>query len=129
MKSRLASRAHSFKENFLHVFGGHASGAASDVHLLTSETAGDRLDSTLASTASAGSNSTHQVRKKSGHRGPGPSTYDKSMSKKTNSTDNIIDFVTTSSNTIADPRSTEVFTNTALRLIMPLSFHEYFYKF
>ena len=116
MKSRLASRAHSFKENFLHVFGGHgspASGAPSDGHLLTSEASVDRLDSTLASTASSASTSTHQVRKKGGHRGlTGGQTYDKSvMSKKTNSTDNIIDFVTTSSNTIADPRSTEVFTN------------------
>ena len=89
-----------------------ASGAASgpgghEVHLLTSEASVDRLDSGgSTATGMTSAASAHQVRSKKGHR-----HHDKSMSKKTNSTDNIIDFVTTSSNTIADPRSTEVLTN------------------
>ena len=58
--------------------------------------------SSVANSALANSTGAHQVRSKKGHR------HEKSMSKKTNSTDNIIDFVTTSSNTIADPRNTEV---------------------
>lgn len=69
MRGRLASRAHSFKENFLNVFG-----AASNPQAQNNE---DQIDKPA-------------------------------MSKKTNSTDNIIDFVTTSSNTVADPRSTDV---------------------
>ena len=43
-----------------------------------------------------------------GRNGAAKNHQDKSLSKKTNSTDNIIDFVTTSTNTVADPRSTEV---------------------
>ena len=43
-----------------------------------------------------------------GRNGGAKNHQDKSLSKKTNSTDNIIDFVTTSTNTVADPRSTEV---------------------
>jgi hypothetical protein len=43
-----------------------------------------------------------------GRNGASKNHHDKSLSKKTNSTDNIIDFVTTSTNTVADPRSTEV---------------------
>ena len=43
-----------------------------------------------------------------GRNGASKNHQDKSLSKKTNSTDNIIDFVTTSTNTVADPRSTEV---------------------
>ena len=114
MKSRLASRAHSFKENFLHVFGGHPSTNSSvsspgqevlvlpeavdnTSGVMVSNSASSVANSALANTAGA-----HQVRSKKGHR------HEKSMSKKTNSTDNIIDFVTTSSNTIADPRNTEV---------------------
>lgn len=117
MKSRLASRAHSFKENFLHVFGGHSSSPHSSVsspgqevhHLLpeaVDSTTGVMVSNSASAANSAVANSAaagaHQVRSKKGHR------HEKSMSKKTNSTDNIIDFVTTSSNTIADPRNTEV---------------------
>ena len=43
-----------------------------------------------------------------GRNGANKNHQDKSLTKKTNSTDNIIDFVTTSTNTVADPRSTEV---------------------
>ena len=43
-----------------------------------------------------------------GRNGAAKNHQDKSLTKKTNSTDNIIDFVTTSTNTVADPRSTEV---------------------
>lgn len=91
----MASRAHSFKENFLNVFAGANSGpgasgatTANDSNTDTSFDDCDKYDNKLQA------------------------------SKKTNSTDNIIDFVTTSTNTIADPRSTEVMVrevNLALR--------------
>lgn len=100
----MASRAHSFKENFLNVFGSSGGGSGA----------------TLASAAASGANDSNTD--------TSFDDYDKSSmknngkllqsSKKTNSTDNIIDFVTTSSNTIADPRSTEVMVrevNLALR--------------
>ena len=111
MKSRLASRAHSFKENFLHVFGGHSSSPHSSVSspgqdlnfLPEAADTGVMVSNSSTTASSASASAAHQVRSKKGHR-----HYEKSMSKKTNSTDNIIDFVTTSSNTIADPRNTEV---------------------
>ena len=111
MKSRLASRAHSFKENFLHVFGGHSSSPHSsvsspgqDLNFLPEAADTGVMVSNSSTAASASASAAHQVRSKKGHR-----HHEKSMSKKTNSTDNIIDFVTTSSNTIADPRNTEVY--------------------
>ncbi len=90
MRGRLASRAHSFKENFLNVFGGHQQ------HQQNNQV---QHEASSSSSTTAPAPVLDQLDKP---------TDKLAMSKKTNSTDNIIDFVTSSTNTIADPRSTEV---------------------
>ena len=118
MRGRLASRAHSFKENFLNVFGHHSPQHQHDNSCTSSNSAANstfddsNLSATNMSSVVAGSNPAGSVTSDGsvghGRNGAAKNHHDKSLTKKTNSTDNIIDFVTTSTNTVADPRSTEV---------------------
>lgn len=109
MRGRLASRAHSFKENFLNVFGA-SHNSSSHPQLQQQSQLNHVLEDEVAVAAAAASS---------------PASKDVSSSekssiakKKTNSTDNIIEYVTASASSVADPRSTEAMVrevNVALR--------------
>ena len=111
MRGRLASRAHSFKENFLNVFGHHSPQHDNSCNSSNS-TANSTFDDTTGCPVNVGTSVAHAAVSTDGNNqarnGAAAKNHQDKLTKKTNSTDNIIDFVTTSTNTVADPRSTEV---------------------
>jgi hypothetical protein len=131
MRGRLASRAHSFKENILNALGHHNSssnnhgsqqqqGGGNNSHDNSFNSSASSTTTAASKTPLASETSTEASSKPRSNSNAAQSSSSKhlSVSKKTNSTDNIIDYVTSSANTIADPRSTEAMVreiNLALR--------------
>ena len=99
MRGRLASRAHSFKENILGAFGHHntSAEAQSPSSLIHAHDDRRNLDgrshgSQSSESSKKGQNSSHYSKnKKSGHD-HSPGSNMRAMAKKTNSSDNLIEY-------------------------------------
>ena len=98
MKNRLASRAHSFKENLLGAFGHHnaSSEAQSPSSLIHSGEEHGKFEGRLignpsSTTSKKGQNSSNSSKNKNSSNGQPPHNI-RTLSKKTNSSDNLIEY-------------------------------------
>ena len=99
MRGRLASRAHSFKENILGAFGHHNSSAEvqSPSSLIHSHddrgnTDGRSHGSQSSESSKKGQNSAHYSKNKKSGQDQSPGSNMRTMAKKTNSSDNLIEY-------------------------------------
>lgn len=82
MKGKIASRAHSFKENLLEALGHHTHDKASPAHVVLEQGQPQRVHSAGHNGSSSGS----------GRGGPPVNKSAIQLAKKTNSTDNLIGY-------------------------------------
>ena len=91
MRGRLASRAHSFKENLLGAFGHHAS--SSEAQSPSSLVHGGEGNKGYENTPpNKKENNYHYSKRKSASHEQPPSTHIRALAKKTNSSDNLIEY-------------------------------------